>query len=670
MHSSKPPCLTSRAQGATMRRGAPVRWPCQPVEYRFGGACGEMRSIALAAKALSLLMLSMGIGLAQEAVQVSVDPSVRYQTILGWGKTTPWLPASAMLRQECIDQAVNDLGINRLRFEGVSGNSIRHRSWEWLNDNNDPFDINWGGFNAGAVDERAIEWLGPWKRAVEARGEKFDLYVSPSFFHGGGSGDVPPWMLNDPQEYAEWVLALLLRLRDVHGITADYVSICNEAGNDNAFTPQVVARCMKALMPRLRREGFRTAVQFPETVNASAAWQYIQALRNDPEVWQWIGLISYHWYGTKPDQLPQLRDFAWERGLPTAQTEFMDLTIDHLYNDLVLGGTSYWEVYGLASPDYKAALSHVTSDTFHGGQWYWRFRQVSHYVRPGAVRVGCASSGQGLRCLAFMQQARPIVVLINTSAPRGAREVTVAGLTPGAYGLSRCVGTRTYEELGVAMVGGDGRLSVQVPADTVLTIYAREAANCPPVVTAWRSEPAFLALPASSVRLSCSATDPEADALSYEWRVLEQPAGAQVRLRGQGGQQAEASGMSSPGDYVFEVRVSDGDHAVSRQLMVRTFAGNQPPVPTDVHNRMPVWVRVKDGGTLLRAAAWDIEDDVVTFRWSVAKQPAGASARLEKPNEAACRVMGLTVPGDYVFRLEVSDGQHTVAVDHTVPVYP
>jgi hypothetical protein len=43
---------------------------------------------------------------------------------------------------------------------------------------------------------------------------------------------------------------------------------------------------------------------------------------------------------------------------------------------------------------------------------------------------------------------------------------------------------------------------------------------------------------------------------------------------------------------------------------------------------------------------------------------------LEKPGEQACQVTGLTVPGDYVFRLAVSDPTHTVTVDHTVPVYP
>ena len=50
-------------------------------------------------------------------------------------------------------------------------------------------------------------------------------------------------------------------------------------------------------------------------------------------------------------------------------------------------------------------------------------------------------------------------------------------------------------------------------------------------------------------------------------------------------------------------------------------------------------------------------------------QPPGAAAHLETPDRAACKVTGLTEPGDYVFRFEVKDSTNAVSVDHTVPVY-
>jgi len=617
-----------------------------------------------------ILLLTAATSVAAQDVTVTLDPATRYQTILGWGKTTPWQAGSDLLRDQTIERSVNDLGLNRLRYEGMCGNKLGWRSFEWLNDNNDPFSINWDGFDTAPIDQRAEEWLVPWKRAVDARGEPFDLYVSPSFFRGGSSGDVPPWLLADPEEYAEWATALLLRLRDMHGIEAQWYSICNEAGNDNAFSPEVVGRCIAALAPRLKALGFATRTQFPECVNAHESWRYIDALRDNQAVWDAVGLLSYHWYGgDNQSAMARIRDFAVERGLPTAQTEFMDLTMDHLYDDMTIGGTSYWEVYGLCGPDYEATLSHVSSTTYSAGPWYWRFRQASHYVRPGAVRIGAASSDPSVRVLAFDRDGRRTTVLINTTAPSRQRTVRLSGLRPGTYGLSHCVGQQPYEERGLSEVGPAGDLELDLAPNSVLTVYPHADGNLPPTVTEWRAAPDFLTMPAASVELRCSAVDPERDRLSVEWSVASAPGGAQPVLADHAAPSTIADGLTAAGDYVFAARVSDGTHTVTRKVLVRVFDGNQPPVPIDVHNRKPVWVTTRDEGTLLRCGAWDIEGDAVSYRWRVASQPADGAAVLATPDEPACKVTGLTVAGDYVFELEVRDPTHVVTLRHTVPVY-
>lgn len=618
---------------------------------------------------LGLLVCASAVYAAD--VTVTVDPAERHQTILGWGKTTPWLPASPLLRDLTLERAVDDLGLNRLRFEGFSGNSTHGRSWEWANDDGDPHHINWAGFDTARLDERAAGWLLPFKQAVERRGERFNLYVSPSFFRGGSSGDLPPWLAADPQEYAEWALALLLRLRDTHGITADFYSICNEAGNDNDFTPEVVARMMKALVPRLREAGLPTAIQFPESVNAHVAMNYLTRLQDDPQIWEWIGLLSYHWYGgNNQEGMRRLAAFALERGLPTAQTEFMGLTVDHLYDDLTIGNVSYWEVYGLATPDYQAAHSHVSSTSFRGGDHYWQFRSVLHYVRPGSVRLGGASTDPALRVLAFSTPTGTVAVLLNTGQGAVARTVAVAGLPAGRYGACEAAGTAPYRELGPRAAAAGQALEVAVPPGGVLTLYPRQGGNLPPVPTTWRTTPEYLTLPANALELSATAVDPDLDTLSYSWSVVAQPPGAQATIADPAQATATARGLSVAGEYRFAVAVSDGAHAVRRELSLQVFGGNQPPVPGDVHNRRPVRVTVRDGGTLLRAVAFDLERDPLQFRWSTVRQPEGAAAVLETPLQPACKVTGMTLPGDYVFRVEVSDPTHTVPLELTVPVYP
>ena len=599
--------------------------------------------------------------LAHSAATVTLDPSVEYQTVLGWGASSyspPW--TTAELREEVIREAVNDLGLTRLRLEGTSGNRSNDRRWEWLNDNGDPEDIDWSAFNTAGFDERTAETVTPFKDQVEANGETFNCYVSPSLFDGGSSGEVPPWLLHNPGEYAEFAEAFLVRLRDVHAIEADYYCILNEAGNNNPFTASVVGRMIKALGPRLEALGLRTKIQFPECVNANTSWNYIQTLRNDPEVWRYIGCVSYHLYGGN-DARPSIRDFAWARSLPTGQTEYMGLTMDHLYDDFTLGGVSYWEIYGIGS-QFQSNYSRLGRT----GR-YWSFRQVMHYVRPGAVRIGATSDDPSLRVLAFVKNERITVVLINGS---GARTVNVDNLPAGDYGVSQSVGDQPCQELGIEAVATKSGLTVSIPSNAVMTVYPYPGTNQPPTFTDWKANPEYLTLPASSMTLSASATDPELDRLSYAWSVKSRPPGTDPLLSQPNAASTAATGLSLEGQYVFTVAVSDGGSAASREVRLTVFAENQAPVPVDVHNRIPVVLTLPTSATQLRGSGWDLEGDPLTYRWSVVSQPPGAKVSLASATTTNCAASNMTVAGDYVFRLEVSDPTHAVSEDLTVPVYP
>jgi hypothetical protein len=288
------------------------------------------------------------VATASADVNVTLDAAVRYQMILGWGAasyTPPWVSQS--LRDALIRDAVNELGLNRLRLEPPSGNQSDGIAWEWLNDDWDPTHISWPAFDTAAVDKRVTEMVIPFKEAVEANGEPFNLYVSPSFFDGGG-GAAPVWLLNNPGECAEFALAFLSYLKKTYGIEADYYCILNEAGNNNPFNASVIAQMIKTLGPRLQAAGLSTKIQFPESVNPQTAWNsYIQRVTGDEQMWQYVGCLSYHLYGTNDPYRSYIRDLGISMGLPTAQTEYMTLNMNYLYDDLTLGGVSYWEIYGL-----------------------------------------------------------------------------------------------------------------------------------------------------------------------------------------------------------------------------------------------------------------------------------------------------------------------------------
>ncbi|HUT33239.1 MAG TPA: hypothetical protein VNE39_07160 [Planctomycetota bacterium] len=612
--------------------------------------------------------------LAASAATVTVDTSARHQAIIGWGGTASKAEAPDAVRDQVLDALVNDLGLTGQRLEPPGGNRPECRRWEFDNDDADPRHIRWEAFATEALDRRVAAAVAPFRKLVEARGEPYYLYVSPSFFDGGSSGSAPPWLLNNPDEYAEYAIACLLHLKNKHGIVANAWSVCNEAGNNNAFNPQVMARMIRALGPRLAAEGLPTKIQFSEGVNSGVTWRYIQAVKDSPDVWKHIGMLSYHLYGDRTKR-PLIRDLARERKLPTAQTEFMGTRVDDLYDDLTEGGVSYWEHYVLCGHGnqvhngcYLAVRLDGTSFLRYGQ--YWKFRQVMHYVRPGAVRVEARCDGTPLRALAFLAGEKATAVLLNTAKGAQPQSVAVAALPQGSYGTCRAVGNRPYQELGVRKVDASGRLDVDVPADAVLTIYPHAGGNTPPTITLWEAAPSFLTLPAERSVLSAEATDAEGNKVAFAWSVTAQPVGADAKLASPAAAKTEVTGLNRAGDYVFDVTASDGTASSRRQVFLRVHAANEPPFIVDLHNRIPVEPTAAAGATLLRAGARDLEGDPLTFLWSIVSQPAGANAQLDTPDKSGCKVTGMTVAGDYIFCFEAKDPTHAVQQRLTVPVGP
>jgi O-glycosyl hydrolase len=614
---------------------------------------------------------------ASADVEVTLYPAVQHQTILGWGAASwspPWVKQS--LREALIRDAVKELGLTRLRLELPSGNGADARAWEWLNDDWDPLTTNWSAFNTSAADGRIAEMIVPFKEAVEANGDPFNLYVSPSLFNGGSSGAAPVWLLNNPGEYAEFALSYLLNLKNTFGIEADFYCILNEAGNNNPFNASVVARMIKTLGPMLQAAGFSTQIEFPESISAQVAWNsYIQNVMGDEDVWPYIGCLSYHLYGTNDPYRSYIRDLGISLDLPTAQTEYMNLNMNYLYDDLVLGGVSCWEIYGLG----QCFEWNPNNTSFSRIRQYWNFRQVMHYVRPGAVRIEAVSDDSNLRILAFTHDGLMTVVLINGS---GSRDARIQNLPVGTYGVCQSVGGGVYQELGLQTVvsprgqSETGALSITVPSNAVITLYSHPEGNLPPFVTDFKASPDYLNQSApgrtvpSTTTLSVSATDPERDLLSYMWSVTSQPDDANVSLSSPNSVTTAATGLTVAGEYVFTVEISDGLNAVTRDVAFNVFADNQPPYVLDVHNRLPVRITLPSSSTQLRCAGLDLEGDPLSYRWTVTSQPAGASASLAAPTATNCQVTDMTVAGDYLFTIEVSDPTHTVVRELTVPVYP
>ncbi len=603
------------------------------------------------------------------AVEVVINTGTTYQTIRGWGWVNS-LPSyiTPEFQAELIYEIVDQYGLNRIRFEIPAGNRFNKRRWEWSNDDADPENTAWQNFDLTTLDKNVEEITGPFAQHVKDRGDPFDMYISYSYYTGGSSGSPPAWILHNPGEYTEFAMSLLLRLKYLHGLESDYICILNEPQYNNVFTLATIRDKIEVLGPTMAAAGLKTKIQYPESLNIDNGMNnFITPTASDDDLWSWIGNVSYHRYGGQT-QMADMATFAANKNLPTAMTEHSHLTIDRMYEDLTVANVSYWEVYGIGS-EIVLYDNPENYNFLERQNWWWRFRQIMQFVRPGAVRVDVSSDDSQLRTLGFVKDGQTVLILLNDKDST-TRTINISGLSTGTYGLSGSRLTAATIERGLQTVGADGKLTLTLPGSTVYTLYPHPGGNAPPYFTNFRPSVGYLVLPDSSFDLIAAAQDPDLDSLSFQWTLTKQPAGASVVLAAAQSATCSVSGLSIAGNYAFDVEVTDGVNVVSREVRMEVFAGNPAPVISDLHNRIPVRVTLPDSSTNLRSGAWNVDGDTLSYQWSIVSQPIGAAATFETPTDERTIVNGLTVAGDYIFRITVDDGTTAVSAEHTVPVYP
>ncbi len=602
-------------------------------------------------------------------VTVTVDSTVKFQTIEGWGHGSGNLGvgwgAIEPVNYQYIDYLTDDCGLIGTRITEVGP-----RSDGSGNDNGDCDAIDWNKFQPGPAKDFA--YMVYFKNRVLAEGYR------PSFYSSTGYASVAaaqkPWILNHPGERAQQIWANALYWRDHYGLDINYAVIANEPHGN--WTPQILADDIKALAPRLASKGLKTQVQFPESVAPKTSWEYMTAVKNDADLWPLIGRLSYHNYGAADPYRSQIRDFGVALGVPTAQTEMDPDNIDNLFDDLTLGGVSYWEISFSSTNNVNPNPGYTS---FTPSRYYFRIRQVTHYVRPGAVRIGSNTSDPSVRSLAFTNKGTVTTVLYNTGTTP--KTLTVSGLPPGDYGLSQAVPTViAFQELGVRTIGADGTTTLTLDKGVTATLYPRSHTNQPPTIMTWGATPGVIEPPATSTSLSVTANDPELDPLTYRWSVLSQPQGANVALATPEAATTAVSGLTAPGTYVFNIDVRDGVNTTSKKAYLIGYDSNRPPVlgytgfrlaspygvvldlphsdGTSLHTNMSL----PTSSGILQANISDLENDPLTGKWTVVSQPPGAAVTFTDTFyiyvSFRSKIANMTVPGDYVFQIAASDGKH------------
>jgi hypothetical protein len=151
--------------------------------------------------------------------------------------------------------------------------------------------------------------------------------------------------------------------------------------------------------------------------------------------------------------------------------------------------------------------------------------------------------------------------------------------------------------------------------------------------------------------------DADGDPLAFLWSLTQRPAGSAAALS-QPDTQGPGLTLDKPGHYEARLVVNDG-RLDSDPDLVAIDTRNSPPVAAAGPDQTG---RAGDAFVLDGSASGDVDNDALTYRWSLLSQPAGSQAALANP---AAAVGSLTpdLAGDYVAQLIVNDGQADSAPD-------
>jgi len=394
---------------------------------------------------------------------------------------------------EVLDDAVNNLGVNAFDFVNAMLMLSRNRpGLEPTNDNNDPFVLNDSQIRWHWFDPYVRSVLIPFKQRVEARGDPFVLTLTAIAWNAY------QWRspTSDPgEDYAEIMMACLDRLRDRFGIVPDYVAVYNEPDLTNVSqeTPAELFRGMEKLQSRLQSGGFSTRLRFPDTWLLSNAPSYFDQLQQaNPSLLNSLGVFSFHGYtslssGLSTSDLNAVRDRAKNLGIPAILSEWWEPNYHppHIHQAMTQGDVAQYQPYVLAGPNndpnsrglYRYRYSGGNEPLYNYTGWeraadWYEIYQYSAFIRPGDVRITMTSTHSQIKPVAFEKaNGRQVIVIINEyNTPRN---VSLANVAVGTFGISITSPTQNGEEQTPVTVADGDELIVTLPANSVSSIYPR-----------------------------------------------------------------------------------------------------------------------------------------------------------------------------------------------------
>jgi hypothetical protein len=402
---------------------------------------------------------------------VTVDTTTRFQTMEGWeatAQTGHLEPGGAGWQSSLMDQAVNDLGLNRIRLEIKSGlEGSASYNYTPVNDNSNPNVANLAAFNFTTLDNVIDVVVNPMRARLAARGEA--LYVNLNYVSFANS--TPNFHATNAAEYAELMLVTFQHIQSRYGWVPDAIEVILEPDNGTSWTGTMIGNAIAATGARLAAAGFHPDFIGPSTMSMAQAVPFVNQMVAVPGVLNYLTMISYHRYaGVSDANLSAIRSKAAQYGLRTAMLEHIGSGVEDLYKDLTMANVSSWQQFTVAYPTADDGAQYYL---ISGGQPVIasrtkQLRQYFRYVRFGAQRVAATSISSGVRPVAFTNPGGGMAVVLHVDA---AGSYSVSGIRPGTYAVELTNGAGTRSTLPNVTATGSNSVTVAPSQTGVLTLY-------------------------------------------------------------------------------------------------------------------------------------------------------------------------------------------------------
>ena len=461
----------------------------------YGGRSARRRLRATEIFLAAALLLGATACSARQ-VEITLHPETRLQKSTGWEVTTEIADvanadesrALPYYRDGLIALAVDRVGINRVRLEVRSGaentdqnwrriasGAISYEQWRPLryatrNDNADPQVIDWAGFDFAELDRNVEDAVLPLQKALAARGERLFVnlcYVAFTDQLRGGA-----YHHDDPDEYAEFVLATYLHLQKRWGFVPDTWEVILEPDLVGRWDGRQIGERIVKAAARLEANGIRPRFVVPSVTNMAEAPRFIDEMAQVPGAMKYVEEFSYHRYrGASQGNLRKIAERSERYGKGAAMLEwwFGNATYKVLYEDLTVGRNTAWQgqvLMDLAErdlSDLRRPKLKLREDSRMNSQYF-------RYVRLGAQRIGASSNLEARAApVAYVNANCGYAVIVKTAGP--VRAMAIKGLPPGRYRMSYATESESVEPDKVYDLARGQTLTVDMPGAGVVSVF-------------------------------------------------------------------------------------------------------------------------------------------------------------------------------------------------------